>query len=96
MGWPIAHHERDCLTGADVATHVPGPNGLPGGYPVRVHGGKVSLRLPSGLSEAEAVARNEQSATRDGVRADMDLEALLELRAELRARPCTRRTENHR
>ncbi|MFI9387351.1 hypothetical protein [Kutzneria sp. NPDC052558] len=84
------------LTGDEMDTHVPGPNGLPGGYPVRIHGGKVSLRLPGGLSEAEAVARNEKSATRDGVRADSDLDTLLKLRDELRARPSARRTESHR
>lgn len=84
------------LSGADVDTHAPGPNGLPGGYPVRVHGGQVSLRLPAGLSEAEATAVNERAAVHDGVNADTKLEKLLELRAELRTRPPSRRTESHR
>jgi hypothetical protein len=85
------------LTGADVDTHAPGPNGLPGGYPVRLHGGAVSLRLPNGVSEAEAIAANERAAARDGVRNPATaLDKLLDLRAELRARPSSRRTERHR
>jgi hypothetical protein len=58
------------LTGATVDTHVPGPNGLPGGYPVRIAGGRVSLRLPPGLAEPEAVAFNASAALRDGVRVE--------------------------
>ncbi|WP_108659609.1 hypothetical protein [Acuticoccus kandeliae] len=38
--------------------HVPGPNGLPGGYPVRLEGGALVLDLPDGVTEAEAVAFN--------------------------------------
>ncbi|WP_216207545.1 hypothetical protein [Amycolatopsis aidingensis] len=56
------------LTGAELATHVPGPLGHPGGYPVRVREGIVSLRLPPGLTEAEAIAVNQRAARRDGVR----------------------------
>jgi hypothetical protein len=40
--------------------HVPGPNGLVGGYPVRLDGGAISLDLPSGVTEAEAVAWNRR------------------------------------
>ena len=43
-----------------VMTHVPGPNGLPGGYPVVVQNGKVELDLPSDCSEEEAIALNKQ------------------------------------
>jgi hypothetical protein len=42
-------------------------HGLPGGYPVRVRGDQVSLRLPEGLSRAEAIAYNRAAAVRDGV-----------------------------
>jgi hypothetical protein len=58
------------LTGATADTHVPGPNGLPGGYPVRLAGGRVSLRLPDGMDEAEAVAFNTGAAQPDGVRVE--------------------------
>jgi hypothetical protein len=58
------------LTGGTVDTHVPGPNGLPGGYPVRIDGGRVSLRLPDGVDEAGAVAFNTAAARPDGVRVE--------------------------
>jgi hypothetical protein len=58
------------LTGATTDTHVPGPNGLPGGYPVRLAAGRVSLRLPAGISEAEAIGFNQWAARHDGVRVE--------------------------
>lgn len=58
------------LAGATTDTHVPGPNGLPGGYPVRLAGGRVSLRLPDGMDQAEAVAFNTGAARPDGVRVE--------------------------
>lgn len=44
--------------GAEWAGHGPGPNGLPGGYPVRLSAGEVMLDLPAGLGREEAVAWN--------------------------------------
>ena len=58
------------LTGATTDTHVPGPNGLPGGYPVRLAAGRVTLRLPAGVGEADAVAFNTWAARHDGVRVE--------------------------
>lgn len=58
------------LTGAELHTNLPGPGGLPGGYPVRVRGGRVELRLPPGLTRAEAVAHNQRWALADGVVVD--------------------------
>lgn len=55
------------LTGDRLDTQLPGPLGLPGGYPVRIEGGRLSLRLPAGYSEAEAVAFNQRAAIADGV-----------------------------
>ncbi|MGA5195276.1 hypothetical protein [Streptomyces exfoliatus] len=43
-------------------THVPGPNGLPGGYPVVLGDGRVELDLPPGITGTEAVALNRQGA----------------------------------
>lgn len=58
------------LTGTPVDTHLPGPLGLPGGYPVHLHGTDLELRLPPGMSRAEAVAVNQRSAAADGVVVD--------------------------
>ncbi|GAA3474725.1 hypothetical protein [Nonomuraea roseola] len=55
------------LTGGDLDTSLPGPLGLPGGYPVRLAAGQLSLRLPPGLDRAEAIAFNQRSAVQDGV-----------------------------
>jgi len=50
-----------------VRWSVPSPDGLPGGYPVRVAGGTVTLDLPPGVTEEEAVAFNERHAAGDGI-----------------------------
>jgi len=49
-------------------THVcvPGPNGLPGSYPIRLGEEGAELVLP-GISEAEAVEINERGARLDGI-----------------------------
>ncbi|MVA99028.1 hypothetical protein GN330_17405 [Nitratireductor sp. CAU 1489] len=47
--------------------HVPGPAGLPGGYPVAVDADGVRLDLPAGISRDEAVAWNLQFEDKDGV-----------------------------
>ncbi len=59
---------RDIIEGRDVETHVPGPFGLPGGYPVRVVGTHMELNLPPGLSESDAIEWNERIAVADGVK----------------------------
>lgn len=50
-----------------VITHGPGPDGLPGGYPVRVHEQGVDVVLPAGLSIEEAVRVNEECQKFDGI-----------------------------
>ena len=47
--------------------HAPAPEGLPGGYPVRIdkNGGKVIL--PKGLSLKEAIRVNEEGQRYDGI-----------------------------
>src|SRR5215467_7352874 len=59
---------RDIVDGRDVETHVPGPFGLPGGYPVHMVGTRMELNLPADLSECEAIAWNERIAVADGVK----------------------------
>lgn len=55
------------LAGTPMVTHAPGPLGLPGGYPVRIGGGKVELALPPGLSRDEAIRLNLEAQKYDGV-----------------------------
>jgi hypothetical protein len=52
---------------ADLDTNLPGPLGLPGGYPVRLRGRDITLDLPDGVSRAEAVDWNTAAGRRDGV-----------------------------
>jgi hypothetical protein len=44
--------------GGDWNGHMPGPNGLPGGYPVRLSAGQLDLDLPAKLTPQEAIAWN--------------------------------------
>lgn len=57
---------RDCLA------HVPGPNGLPGGYPVAFTGGHLDLDLPSGLSREEAIRWNARFEEENGMTVDSE------------------------
>lgn len=50
-----------------VRTHISGPAGLPGGYPVKVTGGRIELDLPDRVSIKEAIATNEAAARFDAV-----------------------------
>jgi hypothetical protein len=52
--------------------HLPGPDGLPGGYPVTVHHRGVQLRLPRGLTREQAVAWNLRRGELDGAVVDPD------------------------
>ncbi|MFF1954709.1 hypothetical protein, partial [Kitasatospora herbaricolor] len=61
---------RDLLGDRPFHTHVPGPLGLPGGYPVRVDRGRIELDLPPGVTEATAVAWQAAWGARDGVAVD--------------------------
>jgi hypothetical protein len=47
--------------------HAPGPNGLPGGYPIRLSARGVDLFLPEGLTREEAVEINNKAQVYDGV-----------------------------
>ncbi|HEX6756695.1 MAG TPA: hypothetical protein VF109_12215 [Mycobacteriales bacterium] len=56
------------VAGEEAYASLPGPLGLPGGYPVRLRGAELELRLPAGLDRADAVAWNQRMADLDGVR----------------------------
>ena len=58
---------RDLLGGRRVLTHLPGPDGLPGGYPVTIGADKVDLRLPPFVTVAQATEANQRWAWLDGV-----------------------------
>jgi hypothetical protein len=47
--------------------HVPGPRGLPGGYPVALRDGVLALDLPSGIDAAAAIAWNAALEARSGL-----------------------------
>lgn len=48
-------------------THVPGPNGLPGGYPVHVSAQGVEVILPQSLTLETAIQLNEAGLRFDGI-----------------------------
>jgi hypothetical protein len=60
------------LAGTQAPAHVPGPLGLPGGYPVRLDAGGLTIDLPSGLDQAAATAWNERATAREGIVFDGD------------------------
>lgn len=47
--------------------HAPGPNGLPGGYPVKLSAGGVEVFLPEGLALDEAIRINNEGQIFEGV-----------------------------
>jgi hypothetical protein len=50
--------------------NLPGPVGLPGGFPVELSRTEARLRLPLGVTEDAALAWAERAASPDGCRAD--------------------------
>jgi hypothetical protein len=53
--------------GGEWVGHAPGPNGLPGGYPVRLGASGLDLDLPVGLKREEAVAWNTDFEVANGL-----------------------------
>lgn len=53
-------------SGTDVV-HMPGPNGLPGGYPVRLNPASLELELPFDMAPERAVSINERAQRLDGI-----------------------------
>jgi len=48
-------------------THAPGPQGLPGGYPVRLDARGAEVVVPQGLTLEEAIHINEEAQKYDGI-----------------------------
>jgi len=61
------------LSGETLRTNIPGVDGLPGGYPFLLKQRRFSLRLPSGVTPAEAIAHNKKGERLDGL--DLGAEA---------------------
>lgn len=55
------------LGDADLITHANGPQGLPGGYPVRINAAGVEVFLPEGVTLEQAVRINEVAQRGDGI-----------------------------
>ena len=53
--------------GGDWSGHMPGPNGLPGGYPVKFTARRLDLDLPANLTRDEAIAWNLSYEEESGV-----------------------------
>ena len=60
------------IDGSTWHGHVPGPAGLPGGYPVVLRNGTLDLDLPPGLSREAAIAWNAAFEQRNGVVVNAD------------------------
>lgn len=58
------------VSGGSWRGHMPGPGGRPGGYSVTYAGGALSLDLPPGLAEADAIAWNAAFEQANGLYVD--------------------------
>lgn len=55
------------LNNTGELTHAPGPQGLPGAYPVRLSSQGAEVVLPEGVSMEEAIRINEEHQKYDGI-----------------------------
>ena len=55
------------LFNTNELTYAPGPEGLPGGYPVRINAKGATVELPGDISREEAIRINEISNKLDGI-----------------------------
>lgn len=53
--------------GAPLATAAPGPLSLPGGWPIRIDDGHITLDLPQSVDQAECIAFQHTCARADGI-----------------------------
>jgi len=55
------------LNDTNEITHAPGPEGLVGGYPVRLNREGAKVFLPEGVSRERAIQINEEAQKWDGI-----------------------------
>lgn len=60
------------IEGREWHGHLPGPAGLPGGYPVFIRERKIALKLPDRLSEQEAIEWNRSFEATNGLTVEGD------------------------
>lgn len=60
-------HLMSILNDTNELTHAPGPQGLPGGYPIRLGAKSAEVVLPDGLTLEEAININIRSMKYEGV-----------------------------
>lgn len=53
--------------GQEWTGHVPGPMGLPGGYPITLKGGRIGLDLPEGVDREAAIHWNGRFEAQNGL-----------------------------
>jgi len=63
---------RALADGGRWVGHLPGPAGLPGGFPAQLDDGALSLRLPAGTSLDSALAWTDRVSTLDGASVGVD------------------------
>ena len=56
------------LSKEPVSIHSPGPNGLPGGYPILINREGAKVDLPKDISLDEAINMNKEAQTYDGIK----------------------------
>jgi len=71
-GSTVAVLLKALITGEERLFNLPGPLGLPGGYPVRIAGRDLSLALPEDVVLHDVVDRNIALATREGIQVTAD------------------------
>jgi hypothetical protein len=59
-------------SGGACLGHAPGPNGLPGGYPVAFRDGRLDLDLPPGLGRDDAIRWNARFEEESGMVVEAD------------------------
>ena len=56
------------LSEDQVSIHSPGPNGLPGGYPISINRDGVKIELPADINLEDAINMNKEAQTFDGIK----------------------------
>jgi len=66
MGSSAVKHMLAIINNTNELSHAPGPNGLPGGYPVRINSKGVKVELPEEINMEEAIKINTDGMKYEG------------------------------